>query len=74
MPGGGYWRLAPDDSELAMCMLRGLVAGQGKLDLFHHALYYGYWVYHRPFDLGGTIANGLQPLVRCLQNPDPNIA
>ena len=38
MPGGGHWNLLPgqitDDSELAMCMLRGLLAGNGKLDIF----------------------------------------
>ena len=38
MPGGGCWQLAPgqitDDSELAMCQLKGLLAGQGKLDAF----------------------------------------
>ena len=37
MPGGGTWGLAPgqvtDDSELAMCQLRGLVEGNGKLNL-----------------------------------------
>ena len=48
MPGGGCWGLAPgqitDDSELAMCQLRGLLAGQGKLDPFHLALFYGMWI------------------------------
>ena len=38
MPGGATWDLAPgqitDDSELAMCQLRGLLAGNGKLDAF----------------------------------------
>jgi len=78
MPGGGYWDLRPgqvtDDSELAMCLLRGLVAGKGKLDLFHHALYYGYWVHYEPFDIGVTTWNGLGPLRECLQNPDPGLA
>ena len=48
MPGGGCWNLTPgqvtDDSELAMCQLRGLVAGEGKFDLFHLCLYYGSWI------------------------------
>ena len=33
MPGGGYWDIYPgqvtDDSELAMCQMRGLLAGNG---------------------------------------------
>ena len=66
MPGGGCWRLQPgqvtDDSELAMCQLRGLLAGQGKFDLFHFCLYYAYWIDRRPFDIGNTTANGLGPL------------
>ena len=48
MPGGGCWHLTPgqvtDDSELAMCQMRGLLAGKGKFDLFHIALYYGTWL------------------------------
>ena len=75
MPGGGYWRLQPgqitDDSELAMCQLRGLLAGQGKFDLFHHCLYYGYWIDYDPFDIGGTTMNGLGELVSCISNPNP---
>ena len=56
MPGGGHWKLnsgqITDDSELAMCQLRGLLAGQGKFDPFHICLYYGYWMHYGPFDLG----------------------
>jgi len=78
MPGGGCWRLMPgqvtDDSELAMCMLRGLVAGKGKFDLFHHALYYGHWHFYGPFDIGNTTANGLGPLRNCLSSPNPGLA
>ena len=44
MPGGGCWEVQPgqvtDDSELAMCQLRGLLAGQGKFDIYQHCLYY----------------------------------
>ena len=51
-----------DDSELAMCQLRGLIAGKGKFDPFHTAMYYGAWIYCGPFDIGGTTSNGLGPL------------
>ena len=78
MPGGGVWQLSPgqitDDSELAMCQLRALLAGEGKFDHFHLALYYGYWVHYGPFDIGGTTANGLGPLKNCIHNPDPRVA
>jgi len=63
MRGGGFWKVQPgqvtDDSELAMCLLRGLVAGRGKLDLFQVALYYGHWIFTGPFDMGSTVGNGL---------------
>ena len=78
MPGGGAWQLTPgqitDDSELAMCQLRGLLAGEGKFDHFHLALYYGYWIHYGPFDIGGTTANGLGPLKNCISNPDPRVS
>jgi len=78
MPGDGTWHLRPgqvtDDSELAMCLLHGLLAGHGKLDPFHHALYYGHWINSKPFDIGSTTRNGLEPLATCLSNPDPNLA
>ena len=78
MPGGGHWGIQPgqitDDCELAMCLMRGLLAGKGKLDLFHHALYYGYWIYYGPFDIGQATLNGLGGLSECLHNPDPSIA
>ena len=78
MPGGGYWNVYPgqvtDDSELAMCLMRGLVAGKGKFDLFHHCLYYGYWIKLQPFDIGRTTLNGLGPLAECLDNPNPEVA
>ena len=37
MPGGGMHKVAPgqvtDDSEMAMCLLHGLIGGKGKLNL-----------------------------------------
>ena len=58
-----------DDSELAMCQLRGLLAGEGKFDLFHLCLYYRAWIVDGPFDIGGTTMNGLGPLA---DFPQPN--
>jgi len=78
MPGGGIWKIRPgqvtDDSELAMCQLRGLLAGGGKYDPFHHALYYGHWVNSKPFDMGNATRNGLGPLTTCLPSPNPDLA
>ena len=57
MPGGGPWGVQPgqvtDDSELAMCLMRGLLAGQGKFDMFQVALYYGYWIKSEPVTIVG---------------------
>ena len=75
MPGGGFWNTKPgqvtDDSELAMCQLRGLLAGEGKFDLFHHCLYYRQWLADGPFDIGETTQAGLGPL---LEHDEPNPA
>ena len=64
MPGGGTWNLAPgqitDDSELAMCQLRGLVEGNGILNTACIAKYYGQWFADGPFDSGGTCRNGIK--------------
>ena len=78
MPGGGDFQLQPgqvtDDSELAMCQLRGLLAGEGKFDRFHLCLYYGHWVHLGPFDIGHTTANGLGAQLQCLDNPNPELS
>lgn len=71
MPGGGPFALAPgqftDDSELAMCLLNGLV--QGKKGVFKKdevARFYGKWITSKPFDIGQTTRTALG----CLQfNP-----
>lgn len=65
MPGGGVWKLAPgqitDDSELALCLARGLV-GETKQnddesiwDAVAHS--YGDWFKSHPFDIGNTCRN-----------------
>ena len=47
MEGGGTHRLAPgqitEDSEMAMCLMRGLIDGDGKLNTAHIVKYYGKW-------------------------------
>ena len=59
MCGGGVHKLGPgqvtDDSEMGISLLRGLVAGRGRLDLNQIASYYGKWFASAPFDVGGTI-------------------
>ena len=57
-----------------MCQLRGLLAGHGKFDPFHIALYYGAWIYYGPFDIGNTTAAGIGPLCPIMDNPDPKVA
>lgn len=76
MPGGGCWRIAPgqvtDDSELAMCLMRGLIAGKGSLDLKEICRMYGHWANGDipPFDIGTTTRTTLGK-----SNPnDPNPA
>lgn len=58
MPGGGPYLLGvgqvTDDSELAMCMMRGLIEGTGEMNLDKIADYYGRWLKDRPFDIGNT--------------------
>ena len=74
MPGGGEQDVAPGqvtgDSEMAMCQLRALLAGNGKFDPFHLALYYGNWLHSEPFDLEQIVEEGLSPLLE-LTRPDP---
>ena len=44
MEGGGTYNLAPgqitEDSELAMCLMRGIIDGKGKLNTAHIVKYY----------------------------------
>ena len=78
MEGGGPFNLfagqITDDSELAMCQLKGLVAGNGKFDLFHIALYYGHWIASGPFDIGNTTRAGLSPQAENLESPKPDLS
>mmetsp|Transcript_5352 Transcript_5352/g.9828 ORF Transcript_5352/g.9828 Transcript_5352/m.9828 type:complete len:356 (-) Transcript_5352:1183-2250(-) len=66
MPGGGPFKLgsgqATDDSELAMCLMRGLLEGNGKLNLDRVANYYGQWVETDPFDIGITTSIAFEKL------------
>lgn len=55
MPGGGFHQLGPgqvtDDTELAMCLGRGLLAGLGMESV---ARAYSAWIQSSPFDIGRT--------------------
>lgn len=50
------------------------MAGRGKFDSFHLALFYGHWIHCGPFGIGYTTLNGLGPLAECLNNPDPSVS
>jgi len=67
MPGGGPFKLKPgqvtDDSELALCLAKGLAEGEGIFSLDRIAKYYGYWINSNPFDLGNTIRGALSALL-----------
>ena len=73
MTGGWYGQLCPgqltDDSEMAMCLLRGLVEGNGQMDLNPICKYYGLWIHSNPIGSGRTTKACLQ----CIDpnNPDP---
>ena len=66
MSGGGTFSLNPgqitDDSEIALCLAKGLYEGNGKMALDKIAYYYGFWINSRPFDLGSTIGAAFYPL------------
>ena len=72
MPGGGPHMTGPgqvtDDSELSMCVLRGIVNGNEEnkdepvLTTVAISKQYGQWMKSRPFDSGSTTRNGLTPL------------
>ena len=76
MPGGGCWGVAPgqvtDDSELAMCLMRGLIAGGGALNLKEICRMYGKWANGgiKPFDIGTTTRKTLG--LSDPENPDPS--
>lgn len=45
-----------------MCLMQGLVKGEGNLDLNCIAEYYGDWICSPPFDIGNTTRNSLKIL------------
>ena len=73
MPGGGPWGLAPgqvtDDSELAMCLMQGLIKGEGKLDVKKIHAMYAQWMDSPPFDIGMTTE---ETLMCCQLSDDPS--
>ena len=76
MPGGGPFLLSPgqitDDSELAICLLYGLLDGKGIFSLDKIAYYYFKWITSPPFDIGNTCRNGLKPLLKYKHEIDPD--
>lgn len=74
MPGGGTYGLGPgqvtDDSELAMCLMQGIVdsnkdqqeSNTSYFDIDCVATLYRDWVNSPPFDIGITTSNALVPL------------
>ena len=66
MPGGGPYNLEAgqytDDSELAVCLMQGIVNSEGKFVKDEIAKMYSQWIISQPFDMGGTIRNGLKEL------------
>lgn len=61
--GGGKHHLEPgqptDDSELNYSVLKGLIRGEGKLDLNKIAEEMGNWFLSKPIDVGNTIRNAV---------------
>lgn len=43
-----------DDGELTLSLARGLMEGNGKLNLFEILDCYGWWYISNPFDIGLT--------------------
>jgi len=54
--------------------MRGLLVGEGLLDVFQIARYYGYWIDSSPFSIKETTSHGLSPLSEVRDDPDPELA
>ena len=69
MNGAWHGKLVPgqvtDDSEMAMCLMRGLNEGEEKMDLKPICKYYGLWRHNKPLGIGRTTRE-------CLNCIDPN--
>ncbi|GMV43509.1 MAG: hypothetical protein AMXMBFR64_52250 [Myxococcales bacterium] len=65
---GGHWNTLggqpTDDSEMALCLARALVAS--GLDEEAIARAYAWWYRSPPYDMGGTTATALEPAARAL--------
>ena len=57
-PGGGVFSVESgqftDDSEMAMCLMKGLIDGKGTLNQQLIAEWYLQWYKSPPFDIGNT--------------------
>ena len=76
MPGGGPFKIGPgqvtDDSELAQSLMKGLIEGQGTLDLNLIARNYAEWYFSGPFDIGITIRNAVKRAAEAVEDGDDN--
>lgn len=66
MPGGGAFELGQGQVtgviELEMCLIRGLLEGEGKLNMDAVSRFYGKWVRSNPFKFGITMSRALRSL------------
>lgn len=90
MPGGGCWNVGSgqvtDDSELAICLARGLIdaadseapSTSATLPSSYIAPWYGRWIQSPPFDIGITTRNALgcaaERSIAPAPQPDPSLA
>ena len=63
-PGGGSLAVEPgqftDDSEMAMCLMHGLIEGKGAIDQAIIGKWYLEWYRSPPFDIGNTTATAMR--------------
>ncbi|AGE50346.1 ADP-ribosyl glycohydrolase [Acanthocystis turfacea Chlorella virus Canal-1] len=77
LPGGGPFRLSPgqitDDSELSLCLARGILDGISSGEGFNCdriAKRYAQWLLSRPFDIGKTTTAALFKAAQRLESSD----
>ena len=72
-PGGGCFRVKPgqftDDSEMAMCLMHGLIEGtEGPVDQMAIAARYLDWYESPPFDIGITTRRAMNCINQMFKN------
>lgn len=77
MEGGGKWKVIPgqitDDGEMSLCVLQGIVNGEGEYnyDLICHE--YLKWIETDPFSAGYATQNALKPCVGKTSNQSKEV-